>query len=263
VWGGEFLLASRGYFIRKGQIKYIPMPGGEKAIKEPWRMAISYLYSLYGDELPEKAAFFVKRFEKKKIEIVMAMCKTRINTPLTSSCGRLFDAVASILGLNDYATFEAEAAICLEKAASCGIEFKDTPFSKGGLGGINESYHFVMDVDKNGYLELDVLPLISRLVEDIKLGVEVSRIAMKFHNTVAEMILMTVKAINEKDEDIRRVVLSGGAFQNVLLLEKAANLLEKEGFKVFHSENVPPNDGGLSLGQAIIALEKIKVPDFS
>ena len=245
VWGGEFLLASRGYFIRKGQIKYTGMPGGEKAIKEPWRMAISYLYSLYGPELIEKAAFFADRFEKRKIETVMNMCKTRINTPLTSSCGRLFDAVASILGLNDYATFEAEAAICLEKAASLGIEFK-------------ESYNFVMDVDKNGYLELDVLPLIGRIVEDVKAGVEVSAIAMKFHNTIAAMILTAVKAINEKDEVIRQVVVSGGVFQNVLLLEKAVNLLGKEGFKVFHSENIPPNDGGLSLGQAIIALERMK-----
>ena len=245
VWGGEFLLASRGYFIRKGQIKYTPMPGGDKAIKEPWRMAISYLYSLYGQELIERAAFFAERFERKKIETVMNMCKTRINTPLTSSCGRLFDAVASILGLNDYATFEAEAAICLEKAASLGIEFK-------------ESYNFVMDVDKNGYLELDVLPLIGRIVEDVKAGVEVSAIAMKFHNTIAAMILTAVKAINEKDEVIRQVVVSGGVFQNVLLLEKAANLLGKEGFKVFHSENIPPNDGGLSLGQAIIALERMK-----
>jgi len=246
VWGGEFLLASRGYFIRKGQIKYTGMPGGEKAIKEPWRMAVSYLYSLYGPELIEKAAFFAKRFEKRKIETVINMCKTRINTPLTSSCGRLFDAVASILGLNDYATFEAEAAICLEKAASLGVES-------------DKSYHFVMDRDQqNEYLELDVLPVIGRIVEDVLAGVDVPAIAMKFHNTIADMILTAVKAINEKDEDIRQVVMSGGAFQNVLLLEKTANLLEKEGFKVFHSENVPPNDGGLSLGQAIIALERIK-----
>ncbi|MEK7313042.1 MAG: carbamoyltransferase HypF, partial [Deltaproteobacteria bacterium] len=105
--------------------------------------------------------------------------------------------------------------------------------------------------------------LIGRIVEDVKAGVEVSAMAMKFHNTIAEMILIMVKAINEEDKDMHdyfrfnRVVLSGGVFQNVLLLEKAANLLEKEGFKVFHSENVPPNDGGLSLGQATIALEKI------
>jgi hydrogenase maturation protein HypF len=233
LWGGEFLLATPMQFERVAHLQYQPMPGGAGAIREPWRMASVFLQDAWGDEFTALDLPFAQKLNQAEWHVMRQMISRGINAPLTSSMGRLFDAVAALLGLRDVARYEAQAAIELEMI-------------------VDESY------DGNGYEftiannEIQSAPLIRGIVSDLLDQVAPPIIAAKFHCAVAHLIRVVADQIRILHH-VRRIVLSGGVFQNRILLERAVALLTADGFEVLTHSRVPPNDGGLSLGQAVIA----------
>lgn len=236
IWGGEFLIANFSSFSRAAHLKEIPLPGGEQAIKEPWRMALSYLKASYGKDFYPPVHRWLKRIEPHKVSLVNSLIEKKINSPLTSSMGRLFDAVASIIGLRDEVNYEAQAAIELEMLADS-QENRDYPFEI---------------FPKGEELIIDAGPLIRAVVDDLNEGKRRGIIAARFHNSVSSIILKTCQLLREK-RGLNRVALSGGVFQNMFLLERVFPLLKKAGFKTYTHQYVPANDGGISLGQAVIA----------
>ncbi|MFQ6618393.1 MAG: carbamoyltransferase HypF, partial [Fidelibacterota bacterium] len=240
VWGGEFLMADYSSYRRIAHFKYVPMPGGDAAVKEPYRMALSHLREVFGDELYSLDLDVLKRTGEKKVSIIMKMMERNINTFRTSSCGRLFDAVSSLLGIKDVINYEGQAAIELEMIADTSV--------------VGE-YGF--DISDGEPFQVDVKELIYGVVKDLQNGVEPSGISAKFHNTIAR-IIGDVCILSREITGIETVCLSGGVFQNFLLLKKTLSLLRDSGFSVFYHESVPPNDGGISLGQVLIANERAK-----
>jgi len=228
VWGGEFMICDLAGFERKHWFDYVPMPGGDMATKEPWRMALSYLIKAYGDDFPEPA--FLDSIPEESVKIVKQAQKMKLNTPLTSSTGRLFDAASAICGLCNVASFHAEAPMRLEAA----IDITD-----------KEEYPFTL---KNS---IDTSGIIKGMVEDLDAKVAVPHIAARFHNSVINIIFAAAEGLAKSG--IRKIVLSGGSFQNKYLLENAENGLIERGFEVYTPENIPANDGGLALGQLVIA----------
>ncbi len=225
IWGGEFLLATRENFRRVAHLRQFRLPGGEQAIKEPRRTALGVLYEIYGDALLGMRELApVQAFSEKELEIVWAMLQKKINVPLTSSVGRLFDAVASLAGLRQSTRFEGQAAMELEFA----------------LTETDETYHLEI-------MERDVLdwgPLVEAILNDVHGGVSVSKISARFHNALVEAIVTVARCVKEE-----RVVLTGGCFQNKYLTERAITRLRDAGFRVYWHQRVPPNDGGIALGQ--------------
>jgi hydrogenase maturation protein HypF len=237
IWGGEFLLAGWENFKRVGHLEYVPLPGGAAAIKKPYRMALSYLYTLLGEDF-ELEGLPLNGLEPAEIEIIKQQLKRKINSPLTSSAGRLFDGVSALAGVRGEIDYEAQAAIELEMLAPDEIDK-------------SESYPFSI-IEEGGMRVVKLKELFSEVVRDIRNQVPVPEISLKFHHTVAEIITAMCQLI-AKDSGIKRVALSGGVFQNRLLLKLATAALKKEGFSVFTHRLVPANDGGISLGQAVVA----------
>lgn len=235
IWGGEFLVADLETFERRAHLRYLPLPGGDAAIRQPWRMALSYLRDTFGAGTLPAGPQFLQHVPDKQIAIVDAMMARRIQTIDTSSSGRLFDAVAALLGLGSEVTFEGQAAIALESAAQPGVE---------------DRYSFPLE---NGTpIQLDMRPMIEEIVRDLARGAPVGLISARFHNTVAAAIIEVCRRIRQQ-ERLTRVCLSGGVFQNMYLLKHTVRDLDKDGFQIFLHALVPPNDGGISLGQAAIA----------
>ena len=247
IWGGEFFFGGYGGFKRAGHMDYVKMPGGEMAIKEPWRMAVGYLHRLDGGLLNKICSSGVKildtefltDIEANKIGTVTQMMEKNLNSPLTSSMGRLFDAVAAILGIRSRINYEGQAAIELEYLADEGT------FGEYGFG----------IIDSDGVFKISMDDTIYGLVEDIKNGVDKRVIASKFHETIACVVLEGCKKISAGN-GIKKVALSGGVFQNMTLLEKCVYKLETAGFEVYIHSRVPSNDGGIALGQAVIGAFK-------
>jgi len=238
LWGAEFLICDYKKFSRVAHLKEIPLLGGERAIREPWRLAAAWLYLTYKEKFLSLKINFVKNLDKDKWRILEKMYKIRLNSPLASSMGRLFDAVGALVLEKKNAADEAELAVELEKlAAGC------RPEATG--------YDFNLLKDRDGYT-LDPAPAFKQIVSDSKNNQPKSKIAYKFHLTVAEMIRKTCIALKKKSK-INQVVLSGGVFQNKLLLRLSLDLLCKEGFRVFVHRILSSNDSGISLGQAVIA----------
>jgi hydrogenase maturation protein HypF len=230
IWGGEFIIADLKGFTRFSHFDYVPMPGGEKAITEPWRMAYSYLFKYFGDSFDFKSVPLFSSVDNQKLSIIKEMIVKKMNSPETSSAGRLFDAVSAILGLCPVQTFDSEAPIRLESV--CNGERKDFyPFQAGKT-----------------IIFADTLKAI---LEDFPRQ-KISVISAKFHNTIAHVILEISKQIRN-ETSLNKVILSGGVFQNKYLLEKSLYLLKQNMFKVFTNHLVPANDGGISLGQLAIA----------
>ncbi len=239
IWGGEFLLADWRSFRRVGHLEYVPLPGGEASIKKPYRMALSYLYTLLGEGFSLEGLPFSK-LNPTELDIIKQQLKRKINSPLTSSAGRLFDAVSALVGVRDEIDYEAQAAIELEMLAPNevdGLELKAYPFSI---------------IEHQGVKVVKLGELFSMIVQDVKNQVPVSIISLKFHNTVAQIIAMMCKLI-ARESGITQVALSGGVFQNRLLLKLTTTTLQREDFRVLTHHLVPCNDGGISLGQAVIA----------
>jgi hydrogenase maturation protein HypF len=232
IWGGEFLVADYAGFERRGHLRYVPLPGGDVAIRQPWRPALSYLADTFGAsaEFPDLAAW--RDVAEGSRNAVRAMIARRINTVDTSSCGRLFDAVASIIGLRQQVNYEGQAAIELEMAAAEGVT-ECCPF------GIDQG-------------TVDFRPTIECIVRELRAGMPPPVIAARFHNTVAQAIIEACRRIRV-DEKLNRVCLSGGTFQNMKLLRRTLEGLRALEFDVYLHAEVPPNDGGISLGQAVIA----------
>jgi hydrogenase maturation protein HypF len=244
IWGGEVLLADFRNFERRAHLRYIPLPGGDAAVRQTWRSGLSWLRESFGTQLPTDISLFQKT-PAREIELVSRMITRGINTVRTSSCGRLFDAVASIIGLRHEVTFEGQAAIELEIAAQAGIE------------GV---YSF--DIDSSEPAQIDMRPAIREIMRDVQNNQPMGVIAARFHNTIAAMIAEMCQRIRAS-EKLNRVCLTGGTFQNLYLLEHAVTLLRKLRFEVFIHSAVPPNDGGIALGQAVIAHEILKSGAYS
>ncbi len=241
IWGGEFLIANLRDFKRTAHLKKVPMPGGPMAIKEPWRMAMVYLHETYGDEMKHLGIDLMKRVSLEKWEILKRMIEKRINTPMTSSMGRLFDAVSSLLSIRDEVHYEGQAAIELEMIADRRVK---------------EGYPFHIHKDEIP-LMIDPAETIRGIVHDLAEGIPSPIISGRFHRTIASLIVETCEMIRSR-ERLNRVVLSGGVFQNIFLLSLVTKGLRDSGFDVYTHHLVPPNDGGISLGQAVIAHMRLK-----
>jgi hydrogenase maturation protein HypF len=244
IWGGEFLVADFRSFERRAHFRYIPIPGGDAAVRQTWRPALSWLCESFGHQLPSDLPL-LQKISVRELELVSRMITRSINTVLTSSCGRLFDAVASIIGLRHEVTLEGQAAIELEVAAQ---------------NGVDDSYAF--DIDSKEPAQIDMRSTIREIVRDVQNGQPVGVIAARFHNTIAALISEMCLRIRASDK-LNRICLSGGTFQNIYLLEHTVALIRKHGFEVFLHSAVPPNDGGISLGQAVIANEILKSGAYS
>jgi len=234
IWGAEFLSADLGSFRRRAHFRYVPLAGGDAAVRQPWRVALSYLMDAGIGETPLPGVAEGDR------RVVAQMIRTGFNTVPASSAGRLFDAVASLLGIRHEASFEAQAAIELEVIARAGEA--------------DCAYRYDLAVGEP--MEIDFRPMIVAIMRDVAHSVPVPRIAARFHETIAAVIEDVCVRIRG-DEALNRVCLSGGTFQNWLLLGNAASRLRRRGFEVLLHEQVPPNDGGISLGQAAVAGERL------
>ena len=233
MWGGEFFVADYGRADRVAHLAYVPMPGGDLAVREPFRMALAHLHHAFGGWDPELAP--VKAATEGERRIIARQIERGVNALPTSSIGRLFDAVASLLGVRHRARYEAQAAIELEALAA--------PGNHG---------HYPVELAGGEPVVVDPAPLIRGIVRDLALRIPVPIIAARVHLTVASMIVTVAERVRDRT-GLHRVVLSGGVFQNVSLLQRAGPLLARSGFTVFSHHIVPPNDGGIALGQAVVA----------
>lgn len=242
AWGGEFLIADETEFERFGHFQYTILPGGEKAIREPWRIAVSLLTTAYGPSWKEIALNLNPIPDKSQLELLDKMIDGKINSPLSSGLGRLFDGVAALIGSRRQVSFEGQAAMGLEMLAT-GYSGKPYPF------GI---------IRENGkpYI-LDINAMIKAIVAEMKTGQSSAKIAASFHQTINEMFAVMADEMR-RETGLARVVLSGGCFQNKILLEGSVDKLKSAGFDVFCHQQVPANDGGISLGQAVVAASMIK-----
>jgi hydrogenase maturation protein HypF len=317
IWGGEFLIASYTAYERYAHFDYVMLPGGDKAVREPWRMAVSYLRKaglsfekikrllmieseqpsvLEIDEVKSKEINSEnlkigkkdsKYLNSEKLRMLKMQLEKGINCPLTSSIGRLFDGVSALLGLCYKAEYEGQAAILLEAEAKKALEKRKLEFklcldrdadkSHKKTRKIEASYEhtynsFAKSISYRGMLHIDFYQmgnngdvqsllidqthLFQGIVEDLDKGVDIGIIALKFHYAVAELCLEMCEKI-KKERNLNKVALSGGVFQNMLLLEIVVDMLEVAGFEVYTHSLVPTNDGGISLGQAIVALKTV------
>ncbi len=234
IWGSEFLVCDLNDFTRITHFDYIPLPGGDSAAEEPWRTAVSFLYKVYGKEFLSLGLPFLNHLDPDKIALIIQMIDKKVNCPLSSGAGRLFDCVASLLDLVQVATFQAEGPMRLEAIVRTNC---------------TESYAFECEETVQFGLT------IQGITDDIRRGTDTSIIATKFHNTIILAIFETVKSIRLR-EGINKVVLSGGVFQNKYLLEGTTQVLLKNNFEVYSHATVPSNDGGIALGQLAVASKR-------
>src|SRR5579884_1763712 len=246
IWGCEIMTATLSGFERLAHLAYIPLPGGEQAIHQPWRVTAACLAQAYGDAFLELDIPFVQQLDRAKWRTLAQMIARNLNCPPTSSLGRLFDAVAALLGIRQEVQYEGQAAIELEMlAAQAQTEAE-------------ESYPFeLIKAEAGKPALLDVRPLVRAIVGDIRQHVPTARIARRFHASIAEMLAATCLHART-GSGLNEVALSGGVFQNRLLLEQLTERLTKMAFRVYTNRRVPPNDGGLSLGQLAVAAARIQ-----
>jgi hydrogenase maturation protein HypF len=232
VWGGECFRISGGSAMRVAHLRQFPLPGGDKAVKEPRRSALGILSVLYEDPLKYLPSGV---FSGEESDVLKRMISSEINAPLTSSAGRLFDAVASILNVFQKIEFEGQAAMALEHS----------------IGNIDTEEHYPFEISGSPEkpVIIDWAPLIKAIIMDASAGVDTGLISARFHNTLAEWINSVAGIIGEK-----KVLLSGGCFQNVYLLKRTMRLLDNNGFEPFEHRNLPANDGGIAPGQVLAAL---------
>jgi len=243
IWGSEFLIADFTGFERFAHMDYIPLPGGDKAVQEPWRIALSCLVQTYGEEAYSIFEKIKGASNEKDVRPVLTMIEKGVNSPSSCGMGRLFDAVSSLIGLRDRITFEGEAAIALEVAAG-EQDDNDVP----------AAYPYGLTGDAPTII--DTAPLIRALTEDILVGASKQELSMRFHVTVTDMVFSLCDMAREK-HGLESVALSGGVFQNALLFGMAEGGLKSRGFRVLTHSRVPANDGGLSLGQAAVAASTV------
>jgi hydrogenase maturation protein HypF len=260
IWGGEILIADPAGFERAGQLSYRSMPGGAASIREPWRMAISYLLSAFGNENGNggsESEFMKRIFELQfsraigldKIRQVAALLLSAIPSPKTSSLGRLFDGVAAISGIRSFSAYEGQAAFELEMAM---LEKYNGSSSRKGM---EEGYAFGIH-KSGGLIEINPDPVIQGVYHDVINGLDKGCISLKFHAGLVRMLIEACRSVRDRS-GIGTVALSGGCFQNRFLLERLKSGLQETGFEVLHHSLIPCNDGGLALGQAVSAASRI------
>jgi hydrogenase maturation protein HypF len=237
VWGGEFLTGDYRHFQRAAHLRQVPLPGGEQAIRQPWRVAAAYLLDA-GEDL----GLLEGRAGPEALATVQRMIARGLNAPRSSSAGRLFDAVAALIGIRSEVSFEGQAAMELEWLATAGCADGTYPWDMAERA----------DPSGASCREVDVRPLIAAIAADVRRGVPPNAIARRFHATLAMLVARVCGSICD-ETGLGKVVLSGGVFMNVLLLRETTARLAAEGFQVYRHRRVPPNDGGLSLGQLAIA----------
>lgn len=237
LWGGEFFVADYCHAERVAHLVNVPLPGGAKAIREPWRLAAVYLQRTFGAGFLELDLPFTRQLDRARWSTVRSMIDAGVNSPETSSMGRLFDAVAGLLTLRSSVNYEGQAAIEMESIADKVA---------------TDSYEFEIEGE-----EISAEGVIRRAVADVLDEVPGGQIAARFHVSVARMIFNVAQRIRE-NSGLNRVAVSGGVFQNMFLLQQTTKILEQSGFEVFTHSRVPANDGGISLGQAAIANARIQ-----
>jgi hydrogenase maturation protein HypF len=243
IWGGEFLIADLRDFRRVGHLAVMPLPGGDAAIEEPWRTAVAYLYAALGPEWTSLDIPFVKRVDTRRARLVTQMIEGQVNTPFTTSTGRLFDAVASLLGICDRNTHEGQAPMELEAA---------------GDEGVTDALAYEIRRENGAFL-LDPRSFIRAVVARLRESAPAEAISAEFHNGLCNGLVEMCERIREA-EKTSCVALSGGVFQNKWLFERAIRGLERKGFRVLTHQLVPPNDGCIALGQAAVARARLDRP---
>ena len=241
IWGGEVLVADYIGFERAAHFEYLALPGGAAAIHEPWRMAVSYLAKHYGMGIEKLELPFLKEIDSRKLSVVLQIIEREVNSPRTSSCGRLFDAIAALVGLRGTVNYEAQAAIELEMAA------RDSQSEAA----------YPLDLNLRGTVwQIGTKPLFEWLLRDIRKQASLADMGRKFHNGLALVLVDAAERIRDKTK-LDRVCLSGGCFLNALLLETMIAKLRQRSFDVYCHTEVPAGDGGISLGQAVIAAHRV------
>lgn len=260
IWGGEFLLTNDISFEQVASFKQFRLLGGERAIKEPRRIAFSVLYEMFGDKIFEYNFLpTLKTCSQTESLLFLQMLRKEFNSPKTSSVGRLFDAVASMVGLRQFVSFEGQAAMEVEFSAtqSCTNDIYEWCVDDLNLSIVNHQSTIVdgqisiEKINQKPKFIIDWSKLFLDIIHDIKKEKDIHYIAAKFHNTLTEIIIDIAQRVGEK-----RIVLSGGCFQNKYLTERTVQRLEYEGFKPYWHQRVPPNDGGISLGQIAAAMRR-------
>ncbi|MCL4551268.1 MAG: carbamoyltransferase HypF [Bacteroidetes bacterium] len=235
IWGGEFFVTNdNGDYKHFAQLKKFHLPGGELAIKEPRRSAIGILYESFGDNLFDQDVELLDQFSAQELKLIRQMLEKKINSPLTSSAGRLFDGIASLLGIKQKLNYEGQAAMMLEFSAD-ESEYASYPFE-------------IIDTEP---LTIDWRPIIKEILS-YRAKNSVGKISARFHNTLAEIICEVAKR-----SKLNKVVLSGGCFQNAYLLNRTIEKLQKNNFSVYWHQRIPPNDGGIAVGQIALALNRL------
>lgn len=235
IWGGEILEGDASGYNRVCWLKNFRLPGGTMAIKQPWRIALSLLDQELGEDLFNQDLKFLSPVSRNDMKNLLRISRAGINSPWTSSCGRLFDAISALLNIKPTVAFEAQAAIALQMEADEEEE------------GI---YHEALDIEGTG--PISIKPLLETILKEIRNNIPRRKIAGRFHNTLAEMFTRAA-VVARKSNGINLVGLSGGVYQNTLFSRRIETALQREGFKVITHGQVPPNDGGISLGQIVIA----------
>ncbi len=260
IWGGEIMEVTHTDFTRRGHLAPLPLPGGDAAAEQPWRMGLAALYHSFGEEGLQESRLpaALQGLTAEKRAVVLQMMQQGMNTPPTSSCGRLFDAVAALLGICLDSDFEGQAAMELEALArqwqqsglNMGqeIQLRDDPVSPAS--GIDKR-QAMEPVQKDGVFIIDSGPFIRRLLRELQAGIPVPQLALDFHHWLIASFTITINRLAAVS-GIRTVVLSGGCLQNRIIMEGLFQALEQDGFQVFTGQEVPVNDGGISLGQAVI-----------
>ncbi|MFH1220948.1 MAG: carbamoyltransferase HypF [Candidatus Eisenbacteria bacterium] len=256
VWGGEILVATRKSFTRAGHLEQVAIPGGEAAIRQVWRMALSHLYSAYREDVRSLPLEALLGIDRRQIEVVLAILKSGFNSPMTSSCGRLFDAVSCLCGLRHEVKYEGQAALELEMAAG---------------DDLGQAYPVVLDTEGEKVV-IGVRGLVREIVRDVLggpgspgigagavagAGSTAGTVGAKFHNWLARSLYETACLLRTR-QGLEVAALSGGCFQNVRLLAQLKGLLEGGGFRVITNHLVPANDGGISFGQAVVAAARVE-----
>ncbi|MFB3894773.1 MAG: carbamoyltransferase HypF [bacterium] len=241
IWGCEFLVADQASFDRAGHLAYTPLPGGDIAAVETWRMAISYLYSIYQAEMTKLPLPLLKEVDEEKLNLIFRIIQKKINAPLCSSAGRLFDAVSALLGICLESNYEAQAAIELEMIADASV-----------------TGHYGFDISEvEGKQVIDCKQTIVDIIGDLRKKIDKSIISGKFHNTIVAFSIEMSKKIREQT-GLNSIALSGGSFQNRLILSRLNKGLKQAGFKVYTHHIIPPNDACISFGQVMVAENQIR-----
>jgi len=244
IWGGEILIADYAGYRRVFHLDYIPLPGGDKAVREPWRLALAWLHKAgiewSGDLTSVRAA------DEPARRVVHTQIERGTNAPLTSSMGRLFDAVAALAGVRQTVNYEAQAAIEFEML----VDSSETRAYEFEIRNSTSVRNFEFRISNS--LIIDPIPVIHAVVADVRAGVSTNAIAARFHNGVAAMV-QRVCALAREQFGLHEVALSGGVWQNMTLLARTDKLLRNDGFTIYYHRQVPANDGGLALGQAAVA----------